>query len=209
VIDATASKPFGVYSLYLWARAWTEIDPLSRWKPPALSFQARFIGLAAEINGMMPSVVTSMVGEGLNRFSKSIRSSKVLILGVAYKKNVSDCRESPALDVMRMLMNKGAYVSYNDPFVPALGINGNILRSVELTPVVLTDQDCIVIITDHAAYDFRKIVTAAKLVVDTRNVIKDLVEFKNRIIKLGAGNNAASLQQNEGHQEMLMGLAAH
>jgi hypothetical protein len=83
------------------------------------------------------------------------------------------------------------------------------LRSVELTPGVLTDQDCIVIITDHAAYDFRKIVAAAKLVVDTRNVTKDLVEFKNRIIKLGAGNNAASLQQNEGHQEMLMGLAAH
>jgi len=213
VIDAAATKPFGFSPFYPGPGLGGHCIPIDphylAWKLKALNFQARFIGLAAEINGMMPSVVTSMVGEGLNRFSKSIRSSKVLILGVAYKKNVSDCRESPALDVMRMLMNKGAYVSYNDPFVPALGINGNILRSVELTPVVLTDQDCIVIITDHAAYDFRKIVTAAKLVVDTRNVTKDLVEFKNRIIKLGAGNNAASLQQNEGHQEMLMGLAAH
>jgi UDP-N-acetyl-D-glucosamine dehydrogenase len=88
------------------------------WRLKALNFQARFIGLAAEINGMMPSVVTSMGGEGLNRSSKSIRSSKVLVLGVAYKKNVSDCRESPALDIMRMLTGKGAHVSYNDPFVP-------------------------------------------------------------------------------------------
>jgi UDP-N-acetyl-D-glucosamine dehydrogenase len=100
--------------------------------------------LAAEINGMMPAVVTSMVGEGLNRFSKSIRGSKLLILGVAYKKNVSDCRESPALDIMRMLSEKGAILSYNDPFVPTLRTNGNTLKSVELTPATIKSQGCTV-----------------------------------------------------------------
>ena len=214
VIDAAATKPFGFIPFYPGPGLGGHCIPIDphylAWKLKALNFQARFIGLAAEINGMMPSVVTSMVADGLNRFSKSIRSSKVLILGVAYKKNVSDCRESPALDIMRMLTDKGAYVSYNDPFVPALGINGNTLRSVELIPAVLAGQDCIVIITDHAAYDFRKIVAAAKLIVDTRNVTKDLVEFKSRIIKLGAGNNTASVHQHEDeHERMAIGLATH
>jgi UDP-N-acetyl-D-glucosamine dehydrogenase len=137
----------------------------------------------------MPSVVTTLVGEGLNRFSKSIRGSKVLILGVAYKKNVSDCRESPALDVMRMLIEKGAVMSYNDPFVATLRINGNTLKSVELTSANIKTQDCLVILTDHGAYDFRRIIAAAKLVVDTRNATKDLQQFKNKIVKLGAGNS--------------------
>jgi UDP-N-acetyl-D-glucosamine dehydrogenase len=139
----------------------------------------------------------TLVGEGLNRFSKSIRGSNVLILGVAYKRNVSDCRESPALDVMRMLSEKGAILSYNDPFVPALRINGNTLQSVELTTAVIASQDCIIILTDHGAYDFRRIVAASKLVVDTRNATKDLQEFKDKIIKLGAGNNVASPSQHE------------
>jgi UDP-N-acetyl-D-glucosamine dehydrogenase len=116
---------------------------------------------------------------------------------VAYKKNVSDCRESPALDVMRMLSDKGARLSYNDPFVPSLRINGNALQSLEVTSAVIASQDCVIILTDHDAYDFRKIVAASRLVVDTRNVTKDLVEFKDRIIKLGAGNNVASLSQHE------------
>ena len=205
VIDAAATKPFGFIPFYPGPGLGGHCIPIDphylAWKLKALNFQARFIGLAAEINGMMPSVVTTMVGEGLNRFSKSIRGSKVLILGVAYKKNVSDCRESPALDVMRMLSDKGARLSYNDPFVPALRINGNTLQSVGLTPGVIASQDCIVILTDHGAYDFRKIVAASKLVVDTRNVTKDLAEFKDRIIKLGAGNNVASLAEHENDEE--------
>ena len=205
VIDAAATKPFGFIPFYPGPGLGGHCIPIDphylAWKLKALNFQARFIGLAAEINGMMPSVVTTMVGEGLNRFSKSIRASKVLILGVAYKKNVSDCRESPALDVMRMLSDKGARLSYNDPFVPALRINGNTLQSVGLTPAVIASQDCIVILTDHGAYDFRKIVAASKLVVDTRNVTKDLAEFKERIIKLGAGNNVASLSEHKNDEE--------
>src|SRR5687767_8493606 len=180
VIDAAATKPFGFSPFYPGPGLGGHCIPIDphylAWKLKALNFQARFIGLAAEINGMMPAVVSTMVADGLNRFSKSIRGSNVMILGVAYKKNVSDCRESPALDVMRMLSDKGARLSYNDPFVPALRLNGNALQSVELTPAVIASQDCIVILTDHGAYDFRKIVAASKLVVDTRNVTKDLVE---------------------------------
>jgi UDP-N-acetyl-D-glucosamine dehydrogenase len=201
VIDAAASKPFGFIPFYPGPGLGGHCIPIDphylAWKLKALNFQARFIGLASEINGMMPAVVTAMVGEGLNRFSKSIRGSKILIVGVAYKKNVSDCRESPALDVMRILRNKGALLSYNDPFVPTLKINGKSLRSLELTDANVESQDCIIVLTDHASYDFRQVVVASKLVVDTRNVTKDLQEFKHKIIKLGAGNNLVSAFQHE------------
>ena len=201
VIDAAATKPFGFIPFYPGPGLGGHCIPIDphylAWKLKALNFQARFIGLAAEINGMMPAVVTAMVSEGLNRFSKSIRGSRVLILGVAYKKNVSDCRESPALDVMRMLSEKGAILSYNDLLVPSLRLNGSVLKSVELTPATIESQGCTVILTDHSAYDFRDIVAASKLVVDTRNATKDLQEFKDKIIKLGAGNNVASRFQHQ------------
>ena len=196
VIDAAATKPFGFIPFYPGPGLGGHCIPIDphylAWKLKALNFQARFIGLAAEINGMMPAVVTAMVGEGLNRFSKSIRGSKVLILGVAYKKNVSDCRESPALDIMRMLSEKGAVLSYNDPFVPSLRMNGHTLKSIELTSANIDSQDCIIILTDHSVYDFSRIIAASKLVVDTRNATKHLHEFKHKIIKLGAGNNVVS-----------------
>ena len=205
VIDAAATKPFGFIPFYPGPGLGGHCIPIDphylAWKLKALNFQARFIGLAAEINGMMPSVVTSLVGEGLNRFSKSIRGSKVLILGVAYKKNVSDCRESPALDIMRMLIEKGAVLSYNDPFVAALRMNGKTLQSMELTSTNIENQDCIIILTDHSAYDFQRIVAGTKLVVDTRNATKDLQQFKDKIIKLGAGNNVASAPNHENELE--------
>ena len=214
VIDAAATKPFGFIPFYPGPGLGGHCIPIDphylAWKLKALNFQARFIGLAAEINGMMPTVVTTMVSEGLNHFSKSIRGSKVLVLGVAYKKNVSDCRESPALDVMRMLIDKGAILSHNDPFVPTLRINGQTLKSVELTSANLESQDCVIILTDHSAYDFRRIVAASKLVVDTRNATKDLQEFKDRIIKLGAGNRVVSVANNEDeHGIELANLATH
>jgi UDP-N-acetyl-D-glucosamine dehydrogenase len=214
LIDAAATKPFGFSPFYPGPGLGGHCIPIDphylAWKLKALNFQARFIGLAAEINGMMPSVVTSMVSDGLNRSSKSIRNSKIMILGVAYKKDVGDCRESPALDLIRLLTDKGGHVSYNDPFVPALRINGNILRALELSPTLIAHQDCVVIITDHAAYDFRKIVAPAKLVVDTRNVTKDLVEFKSRIIKFGAGNRAALPHEDKDeHEKMVVGRGVH
>jgi len=214
VIDAAATKPFGFIPFYPGPGLGGHCIPIDphylAWKLKALNFQARFIGLAAEINGMMPSVVTTLVAEGLNRVSKSIRGSKILVLGVAYKKDVSDCRESPALDVMRMLTSKHALLSYNDPYVPTLKLNGSVLRSMKLSPEVLESHDCVVIITDHSVYDFREIVSSAKLVVDTRNATKDLHEFKDRIIKLGAGDHTALIANHEdGPEVAVAGLSAH
>ncbi len=201
VIDAAATKPFGFSPFYPGPGLGGHCIPIDphylAWKLKALNFQARFIGLAAEINGMMPTVVTAMVADGLNQQSKSIRGSKILILGVAYKKNVSDCRESPALDVMRLLSEKGAVLSYNDPFVSNVRLNGESLASVELSPEKIACQDCLVILTDHSSYDIKEIIAPAKLVIDTRNATKGCEEFKDRIIKLGAGNKTAPSGRNE------------
>ena len=201
VIDAAATKPFGFSAFYPGPGLGGHCIPIDphylAWKLKALNFQARFIGLAAEINGMMPNIVADMVSDGLNRFSKSVRGSNVLVMGVAYKKNVSDCRESPALDVMRLLSDKGANLSYNDPFVPSLRLGGSVLKSIEATATEIAKHDCVIILTDHSAYDMRQIAAAAKLVIDTRNSTKDLHEFKDRIIKLGAGNHVPSFSTHD------------
>lgn len=207
VIDAAATKPFGFSAFYPGPGLGGHCIPIDphylAWKLKALNFQARFIGLAAEINGMMPSVVATMVADGLNRASKSIRGSKVLILGVAYKKDVSDCRESPALDVMRLLSDKGAILSYNDPLVPSLRLGGTVLNSVEASSAEIAKHDCVIIITDHSVYDIAKIVDAAKLLIDTRNSTKDIQGHKDRIIKLGAGNNVPSSSAHDDEHEAM------
>ena len=213
VIDAAATKPFGFSPFYPGPGLGGHCIPIDphylAWKLKALNFQARFIGLAAEINGMMPTVVSTLVADGLNRFSKSIRGSKIMILGVAYKKDVSDCRESPALDVMRLLNEKGALLSYNDPLVPSLRLSRSTLKSVEASPEYIAEHDCVIILTDHSAYDIRGIVGAAKLVIDTRNATKNLHGFKDRIIKLGAGNNPPpSAHQSDDH-EAIVEIATH
>jgi UDP-N-acetyl-D-glucosamine dehydrogenase len=207
VIDAAASKPFGFIPFYPGPGLGGHCIPIDphylAWKLKALNFQARFIGLASEVNGMMPSVVTGLVADGLNRHSKSIRGSRVLILGVAYKKDVSDCRESPALDVMRMLIDKGALLTYNDPWVPSLRLEGQSFHSVELSPAIMEKQDCVVILTDHSAYDFAKITAASRLVVDTRNATKNLGGYKDRIMKLGAGNSLGARIRQDDDTEMI------
>src|SRR5437899_426923 len=145
VIDAAATKPFGFIPFYPGPGLGGHCIPIDphylAWKLKALNFQARFIALAAEINGMMPSVVGGLVTEALNRLEKSVRGAKVLILGVAYKKGVNDCRESPAIDVMQILKAKGARISYNDPMVPRLNLGGKVLESVELSPALIKSQD--------------------------------------------------------------------
>jgi UDP-N-acetyl-D-glucosamine dehydrogenase len=214
VIDAAATKPFGFSPFYPGPGLGGHCIPIDphylAWKLKALNFQARFIGLAAEINGMMPSVVASLVADGLNRAAKSIRNSKIMILGVAYKRDVSDCRESPALDVMRLLKNKGALLSYNDPLVPTLRLGSAVLKSVEATPAEIARHDCVIILTDHSVYDFRKLVGAAKLVIDTRNSTKDLQEFKDRVIKLGAGNGVRTeMHHDDGLDAADMAVTTH
>ncbi|HWP22740.1 MAG TPA: nucleotide sugar dehydrogenase [Candidatus Binatia bacterium] len=206
VIDAAATKPFGFIPFYPGPGLGGHCIPIDphylAWKLKALNFQARFIGLAAEINGMMPSVVAGLVADGLNRFSKSIRGSKIMVLGVAYKKNVSDCRESPALDVMRLLSDKGAVLSYNDPFVPTLRLGATSLKSIDASPAQLARHDCVVLLTDHSAYDIEKIVEASKLLIDTRNATKHVRGDKDRIIKLGAGNHVPSPSSHDAHTEI-------
>ena len=214
VIDAAATKPFGFSAFYPGPGLGGHCIPIDphylAWKLKALNFQARFIGLAAEINGMMPSVVSTLVGDGLNRVSKSIRGSKIMILGVAYKKNVSDCRESPALDVMRLLTEKGAILSYNDPLVPTLRLGRSLLKSVAASSATIAEHDCVIILTDHSAYHIPSIVEAARLVIDTRNATKDLRGFKDKIIKLGAGNNPPSAAaHHDDEHEPAPGLATH
>jgi UDP-N-acetyl-D-glucosamine dehydrogenase len=192
VIDAAATKPFGFIPFYPGPGLGGHCIPIDphylAWKLKALNFQARFISLAAEINGMMPSVVAGLVTEGLNQSERSVRGAKILILGVSYKKGVNDCRESPAIDVIRILSEKGARILYHDPFVPRLNAGSLSLASAELTPELIRDQDCLVLLTDHHTYDFKEILKSARLLVDTRNSTKGLEGFSDKIIKLGAGN---------------------
>ena len=212
VIDAAASKPFGFIPFYPGPGLGGHCIPIDphylAWKLKALNFQARFISLAAEINGMMPSVVSNLVAEGLNRFEKSVRGAKILLLGVSYKKGVNDCRESPAIDVIRILAEKGAKISYNDPFVPTLNVGGARLASAELTPDTIGEQDCLVVITDHDSYDFREILRWARLVVDTRNSTKGLSQYRDKIIKLGAGEDDGAVRNGAADLDAGMAEAA-
>lgn len=176
VIAAAATKPFGFQPFYpgpgLGGHC-IPIDPFYlTWKAKEYDFSTRFIELAGEINTAMPYYVVSKVMEGLNDSSKSLKGSKVLVLGVAYKKNVDDMRESPSLELISMLKEKGAVVSYNDPYVPVATSHKKgfgRMRSVALTEKLLKAADCVLIVTDHSCYDYAWIVKNSALVVDTRN----------------------------------------
>ena len=187
VIDAAATKPFGFMPFYpgpgLGGHC-IPIDPLYlSWKLKAFNYNARFIELASEINTKMPEHVVELIGDALNGARKSVNGSKLLILGVAYKRNVDDVRESPALDIIRLLRAKGARVAYSDPFVPRLDIGkGETLASVKTDRV--GGYDAVVIVTDHAKFDYKAIVKQAKLVVDTRNATKGVKEGRGKIVKL-------------------------
>jgi UDP-N-acetyl-D-glucosamine dehydrogenase len=184
VIEAAATKPFG-YLKFLPGPGLgghcIPIDPFYlSWKAKMAGFEPRFIELAGQINSGMPDYVVSKVNDALNEFKKSIRGSKILVLGVAYKADVSDTRESPAIDVIRELKAKGAAVAYADPHVDALQVDGIRMRGVRLSPASLKSYDCAVIVADHAAFDYRMITKAARVIVDTRNALK---KFKTRNIR--------------------------
>ncbi len=176
VIDAARTKPFGFMAFYpgpgLGGHC-IPIDPLYlSWKARVYGFEARFIELAAQVNGAMPEYVVTKIADALNARGKSVKGARILILGVAYKKNVGDYRESPAFDVMEALLHKGAKVAYSDPYVPSFEHGQLKMKSVRLAPATLKRADCVVIITDHDCFDDATIVKHAKLVVDTRNAIK-------------------------------------
>ncbi len=185
VIDAAATKPFGFMPFYpgpgLGGHC-IPIDPFYlSWKSKEAGIEARFIELAGYINGRMPEFVLEKIQNALNDASKPIRGSHVHILGVAYKKNIDDVRESPALDVILLLRRRGAVVSFSDPFVEKLSIDGVTLHSQPLSPTI-AESDCTVIITDHSPFNYSEIVEQSQLIVDTRNALKG---FKSeKIVRL-------------------------
>jgi len=175
VINASRTKPFGYQAFYpgpgLGGHC-IPIDPFYlTWKAREYNFSTRFIELAGEINTNMPYYVAHKVMEALNGHGKSVKGSKVLVLGIAYKKDVDDLRESPAIELIRILREMGAVVSYNDPYIPiAVSHHDELkMKSVPLSARELKKYDCVLIATDHSAYDFKMIVSNSSLVVDTRN----------------------------------------
>jgi UDP-N-acetyl-D-glucosamine dehydrogenase len=183
VIDAASTKPFGFHPFYpgpgLGGHC-IPIDPFYlSWKAKEFDFQTRFIELAGEINNNMPYHVLSSVAGALNRHKKAVNGARVLVLGVAYKKDIDDLRESPALTIIELLQKDGAQVSYNDPYFPFIGKGRKYdlqMKCAELDN--LGQYDCILIVTDHSDYDYRHIVSEAQLVVDTRNATRGIESTK-------------------------------
>ena len=191
VIDAAATKPFGFMKFTPGPGLGGHCIPIDphylSWKLKALDYNARFIQLAGEINTAMPLHVVGLVQEGLNQQRKSIRGSQILVIGVAYKKNVDDVRESPALDVMKLLENDGAELSFYDPYVSFVKLNGNGINGHKsLTEENLKNSDAVIIMTDHDQIDFQFIEENSDLIIDSRNVIK---KNQPHVIKLGVGKN--------------------
>ena len=187
VIDAASSKPFGYMPFYPGVGVGGHCIPLDPYylsnKAREYDFHTRFIELAAEINERMPYYVTSRIIEALSINGKSLGSAKVLVLGITYKKNVEDVRESPSLKLIHLLREKGTQVLYNDPYVASIQINGATLTSVELTRECLSTVDCTVIATEHSSYDYQYIVDNTSVVFDTRGVTRT-IKGEN-ILRLG------------------------
>jgi UDP-N-acetyl-D-glucosamine dehydrogenase len=174
VIAAAATKPFGFQSFYpgpgLGGHC-IPVDPFYlSWKAKEFDFAARFIELAGEINMAMPYHIVDFISEALNVRSKALKGSKVLILGVSYKKDIDDLRESPAITIIEILQKHGALVSYNDPYFPKIGKGRKYDLQMQRVPLEgLGQYDCVVIVTDHSDYDYQQIVDEAQLIIDTRN----------------------------------------
>ena len=190
VIDGAATKPFGFMPFYPGPGLGGHCIPIDphylSWKLRTLDYQARFIELAAEINGSMPHYVMSKVVDALNERRKALSGSRVLVVGVAYKRDTSDTRESPSLDIIKLMKERGAKVDYHDPFVPFLsaGMAGRAGRSVPLTPARMKTYDCAVVVTDHTGIDYQRLVDHSRTVVDTRNATRRIKRGRNKVIKL-------------------------
>jgi UDP-N-acetyl-D-glucosamine dehydrogenase len=191
VVKAASTKPFGFMPFYPGPGLGGHCIPLDpfylSWKARQSGFEARFIELAGAVNGNMPHYVVSLVSEALNGVRKPLNGSKVLVAGVAYKKDVDDIRESPALDLLHLLHERGCELSYTDPFVPelpgSLWANGVDLVNVDVEKAAADEFDCVVIVTDHSAFDYEQIQRVTKVVVDTRNAI---ASPGPHVVRLGA-----------------------
>jgi len=190
VIDAAKTKPFGFQAFYpgpgLGGHC-IPIDPFYlSWKAKAYDFHTRFIELAGQINSNMPYFVVENISQALSHQGKPLRGSKVLVLGLSYKADIDDLRESPSLTIIELLQKEGAQVSYNDPYFPRLPKMRRYdfrLASVDLTPASLAAYDAAVIATDHTSYDYHAIVRHARLVIDTRNATHAVTAHREKIVR--------------------------
>lgn len=199
VIEAAATKPFGFMKFTPGPGIGGHCIPLDphylAWKMKTLNYKTRMIELAGEVNSEMPEYVVEKVQDALNQHRKAMNGSKVLVLGVAYKRDIDDLRESPALDIMRLLEDKGAAVTYHDPYVPEIREDGHARaqKSVDLNEKVLRAADCVVITTDHQNVDYENVVRHAQLIVDTRNATRGMQGGK--IVGLSGGRPAIQAVQ--------------
>jgi UDP-N-acetyl-D-glucosamine dehydrogenase len=188
VIEAAATKPFGFMKFLpgpgLGGHC-IPIDPLYlSWKLKTVNYSARFIELASEINTTMPRFAVSKVQDALNRHKKALNGANVLVLGAAYKADIDDLRESPALDIIHLLGEKGALVSYHDPFIPVLHHDELEMESIQDLETAVKEADCVVIVTNHSSYDYGMILRDARLIVDTRNALQTHGKQIDKVIRL-------------------------
>ena len=188
VIDAAKTKPFGFMPFYPGPGIGGHCIPSDpvylAWKVRALGSEARFIELATHVNGAMPEYVVERVMTVLNDRRKALRGARVLLLGLAYKRDVADLRDSPAFDVARLLQDRGAVLSYHDPYVPSTELNGKTARSVLLSAATLRGSDCVVILTNHSNVDYTLVLQQAPVIVDTRNQYGQLGTSSKKVVKL-------------------------
>ena len=188
VIEAAATKSFGYMPFYPGPGLGGHCIPVDpqylSWKLRSLNYSARFIDLADSINSSMPRHVLELITGALNDSGRSVNGTRILALGVTYKRDVGDLRESPALAVMEELLRLGGDVRYHDPFVPSLSLTGRELRSEPLDDEHLEASECVVILTDHSSFDYDRIVAASRLIVDTRNATRSVRKYRERIKKL-------------------------
>lgn len=191
VVEAAGTKPFGIQTFYPGPGVGGHCIPIDpfylTWKAREYDFHTRFIELAGEINVEVSYYVIDKVIEALNRANKSVKDAGIFVLGVAYKKDIDDLRESPALKVMELLRKQGAELSYHDPFIPAIEPHGGIEVRLECQPLTdarLAEADCVLILTDHSNVDYERVVAGARLVVDTRNATKNVAANREKIVKI-------------------------
>jgi UDP-N-acetyl-D-glucosamine dehydrogenase len=190
IIEAAATKPFGFQAFYpgpgLGGHC-IPIDPFYlSWKAKELDFSTRFIELAGEVNTSMPYHVVESVAAALNDRSKPLKGSRILVLGLSYKKDIDDLRESPSLTLIEQLRRRGALVEYNDPYFPTVGHGRHYALNMTSVPLTtIRDYDCVLIATDHSDYDYEAIAKESKLLVDTRNATRGIVdlELQKKIVR--------------------------
>jgi UDP-N-acetyl-D-glucosamine dehydrogenase len=191
VVEAASTKPFGIQTFYPGPGVGGHCIPIDpfylTWKAREYDFHTRFIELAGEINVEVSYYVVNKIYRALSSNKKAMKEANILVLGVAYKKDIDDARESPALIIMERLRKEGANIIYHDPYIPVIEPHGGStmhLESIDLTPAALAEADCVLIITDHSAVDYNEVVEHAQLVVDTRNATKDVVNSREKIFKI-------------------------